>query len=166
MREPPRKPFAWETNMSSLQTFLAGATKQAADDLISAFERIPTDKQAWVPMGDARTALDQMAECAVLTDITGQMVESRTWLADVASSYPGEKEKLLKEPGTIGSVLAKGTERMIAAIATVSDEELDRSIPTAFGDMTWSRIISYPYWNMSYHQGQINYIASMLGCLT
>ncbi len=31
--------------------------------------------------------------------------------------------------------------------------------------MTVAQIASYPYWNMCYHEGQINYIASMLGCL-
>jgi hypothetical protein len=31
--------------------------------------------------------------------------------------------------------------------------------------MTLANIIAYPYWNMSYHEGQVNYIASMLGCL-
>ena len=31
--------------------------------------------------------------------------------------------------------------------------------------MTLAQVIAYPHWNMSYHEGQINYIASMLGLL-
>jgi len=34
-----------------------------------------------------------------------------------------------------------------------------------WGMMTLAQIISYPYWDMSYHEGQINYLASMLVCL-
>ena len=151
--------------MSSVQTFLAGATKQASDDLIAAFERIPADKQAWSPMGSARTALDQLAECALLTGVTAQMVESRAWLTEIANSYPQDKQNLLKEPEKIKPLLAENAQRMAAVVAGVTDQELAQSISTAFGEMTWSQIVTYPYWNMSYHQGQINYIASMLGCL-
>jgi hypothetical protein len=28
--------------------------------------------------------------------------------------------------------------------------------------MTLEQIMSYPYWNMCYHEGQVNYIAAML----
>jgi hypothetical protein len=31
--------------------------------------------------------------------------------------------------------------------------------------MTPAQMITYPHWNMTYHEGQINYIASILGCL-
>jgi hypothetical protein len=34
-----------------------------------------------------------------------------------------------------------------------------------WGPMTVSQILGYPFWNMCYHEGQINYIASMLGTL-
>jgi len=33
------------------------------------------------------------------------------------------------------------------------------------GNQSLAEVMAYPYWNMSYHQGQINYIASLLGCL-
>lgn len=152
--------------MSTLQTFLADSTKKAADDLLAAFDRIPADKQSWSPMGDARTALDQLAECALLTGVTAQTVESRKWLDDIVNSYPQDKQKLLETPEKIKPLLQANTQRMAAAVGAVTDQELAQSVSTAFGEMTWSQIVTYPYWNMSYHQGQINYIASMLGCLS
>ena len=38
-------------------------------------------------------------------------------------------------------------------------------IPMPWGPMTIGRMITYPQWNMTYHEGQINYLASLLGCL-
>lgn len=151
--------------MSNLQAFLAGATKQAADDLIAAFERLPEDKRAWSPMGDARTALDQVAECAILNGFSAIALESRSWSDEAVKSYPAEKQRVLADPASITPLLVKNTDRAIAAIATMTDDELTRTVQTSFGPMTWDKIASYPYWNMKYHEGQINYIASMLGCL-
>lgn len=151
--------------MSSVQAFLAEATRQAADQLIAAFERIPEDKREWSPIGGARTALDQLAECAILTGVTAELVEGRAWPAESANAYMEDKSKLVQDAAAIAPLLAKNTARVVAAIGTVTDSELEQKIDTAFGPMSWQQLITYPYWNMSYHLGQINYLGSMLGCL-
>ncbi len=42
---------------------------------------------------------------------------------------------------------------------------MDAVIPMPWGPMTVAQMITSPHWNMTYHEGQINYIASILGCL-
>jgi hypothetical protein len=42
---------------------------------------------------------------------------------------------------------------------------LSIEFPSPWGSLSIEQTIAYPYWNMSYHLGQLNYIASMLGCL-
>ena len=50
-------------------------------------------------------------------------------------------------------------------IKDVTDEELGVQVDMPWGPMAMAQIIAYPFWNMCYHEGQINYITSMLGCL-
>jgi uncharacterized damage-inducible protein DinB len=63
------------------------------------------------------------------------------------------------------ALLEENTRRAVAAIGTVSDEALKDEVEMPWGKQPLADIVAYPYWNMTYHQGQINYIASMLGCL-
>lgn len=48
-----------------LQRFLSQAGEKAAGDLEAALRRLPEDKWAWSAGGNARTAIDQVAECAL-----------------------------------------------------------------------------------------------------
>jgi hypothetical protein len=150
----------------SVQQFLADSAKQAAEDLIAALDRIPEDKRAWSAMGDARTALDQVAECALLNGTSAEVIVGRAWPENFDyAAYTQEKTKLAQDLGAVKSLLEENAAKVVAAILTLSDDELGMKIQTQFGSMSWTQIASYPYWNMSYHQGQINYIAAMLGCL-
>jgi len=150
----------------SIQQFLADSTKQAADELLAALKRVPEDKRAWSPMGDARTALDQVAECALLNGWTADVIRDRAWPQTMdMEGYVREKARIAQNPQEIEALLEGSAAKAIEAILGLSNEELGASVETSFGSRTWLQMATYPYWNMSYHQGQVNYIASMLGCL-
>ena len=150
----------------SLQDFLANATQKAAADLEAALLRLPADKRNWSPQGDARTALDLVAECAILNGSTVDIIETRTFPADFSQpEFQRAKAELSQDWNALQSLLQENTTRVVARIRTVSNEELRVEVEMPWGLMNMTQIISYPYWNMSYHEGQINYIASMLGCL-
>ena len=150
---------------NTLQEFLATATQEAATELETALLRLPEDKRNWSPMGVARTALDMVAECAILNDIT-DIVQSRTFPADFDFAALGRaKSELSQDWNALRSVLHENTSRAVAAIPTVPADDLSIEIEMPWGSVTLAQVISYPYWNMSYHTGQINYLASMLGCL-
>ena len=51
-----------------------------------------------------------------------------------------------------------------AAIRSVPDADLEVKIDMPWGLMTLAQLMAYAQWNMTYHLGQINYIASVLGC--
>lgn len=155
------------TASASLTAFLSRATQKAAEDLSAAFDRIPEDKQAWSPMGGARSAIDQLAEVAMLNGSTADMLASRSWPAEYdMNQYVVEKaEWVAKGAAEIKALLTQNTDRAVAAIEAVSESDFDSSIDMPWGPMTLQQIMSYPYWNACYHEGQINYIASMLGCL-
>jgi uncharacterized damage-inducible protein DinB len=152
---------------TTMQQFLATATQKAAADLETAFLRIPEDKRSWSPMGQARTALNQMAECALLNGGTAELIQTRVFPADFDMAAFGKSlEELAQDWSAVQAMLHANTPKVAAAIQAVDDADLEITIQMPWGPMTLGQIIAYPYWNMSYHEAQINYIASMLGCLS
>jgi len=152
---------------SPLQEFQAEAARKCAANLEAALLRVPEEKRAWSPAETARTALDQVAECAILNGSTADLIESRVWPAasNDFEAYRRRKEELARDWSAVKAMLDANTERMTAAIRAVPDADLGVQIEMPWGPMTLAEIIAYPQWNMTYHEGQINYIASILGCL-
>ncbi len=71
-------------------------------------------------------------------------IQYRQQITDLCSDWP-----------TLQKLLHENAAKVAHVIRSVSDNDLAAQ----------SDSINYPYWNMTYHIGQINYIASMLGCL-
>ena len=148
----------------AVQAFLANVTEEAAKELEAAYLRIPEDKRNWSPMGDARTASDIIAECAILNDIS-EMVRTRKFPDVDFEAYGGAKTELAKDWGVLQAKFHEGTAKAVATIREVPDQDLTIEFPSPWGPLSIEQTLAYPYWNMSYHLGQINYLASMLGCL-
>ena len=151
---------------NTLQGFLAAATKKASADLAAALLRVPEDKRAWSPQGNARTALDQVAECAFLNGYTADLIQTRQWPTGGFDAYLRAKDEIVAQGWDhIHALLEANTDRVIAVLRAVPETALNDGIAMPWGTQTMAEIIAYPYWNMTYHEGQINYIASMLGRL-
>ncbi|RYX85765.1 DinB family protein [bacterium] len=149
-----------------LQNFFADAAIKASQDIITALLRLPEEKRSWSPMGDARTAIDTVAECAILSGSTARLIETRVFAESFDNAnYARIKAELSQDFEALQSLLDSNTALVAAAIRSLPDEELKAEVMMPWGPMTLEQVCSYPYWNMSYHEGQINYIASMLGCL-
>lgn len=151
--------------MSNLQHFLARAIPKATEDLLTALNLLPEDKRNWSPMGDARTALDMVAEIAILNGSTADMIRDRAFGDMDMEGYMKEKAELAGDWPRLQKTLEENTARVIKAIEELPDSDLAAEITMPWGNMTLEQISSYPYWNTCYHEGQINYIASMLGLL-
>jgi hypothetical protein len=149
---------------SPLQNFLAIAAIRAAADLETALLRLPSEKRTWSAQGDARTAADMVAECAILNGSTAGLIESRQFTTDF-QQFALDKAALAQDEAAMLSLLHENVGKVAAAIRALPDGDLNVEVAMPWGPMTLELVISYPYWNMSYHEGQINYIASMLGCL-
>jgi uncharacterized damage-inducible protein DinB len=150
----------------SLQQFLIRATQKAAEDVSAAFLRIPEDKRAWKPAETARSAQDQVAEIAILTGHTADLIVQRVWTMGADFSvYEKAKDALASDWAGVQALLQTNVAKMAAAIEATPDSDLEISIEMPWGPMPMAQILAYPYWNMAYHEGQINYIASMLGTL-
>src|SRR5688500_3996608 len=103
---------------TTLHDFLADATQKASDEITAAFLRLPEDKRDWTPEGASRTALDQVAECALLNGYTVEMLRTRTFPLGVGgggyAAYLREKEEA-KAKGWehLSALLQENTRRFI-----------------------------------------------------
>ena len=152
--------------MNTLQTFLATAIPKASADLETALMRVPEDKRSWSAGGDARSALDMVAEIAILNGTTAQVIQNRTYPGSFDwEGYAREKAELAANWPALKTMLDENTARVVEVIRALPDEALSAEAQMPWGPMTLAQLASYPYWNACYHEGQINFIASMLGCL-
>lgn len=147
----------------TLQDFLVRATENAAAKLEAALLALPEDKRNWSPMGKARTALNMVAECAILGETTVQMLRRRAFPADFDRAwFDAEKERLAADWPALRELLHENNAKAIAEIAKIPEDASTIEIQMPWGVQTLAEIAAYPYWNMSYHEAQINYIAAML----
>jgi hypothetical protein len=156
-----------------MQEFLANATQKSSEDLTTAFQRIPEDKRNWSPDTKARTALNQFAECVLLSGYTAELITAHTMGDGVPAErdafmeyYSREQARVMaQDMEQIQAHFGANISKVTAAIRAVSDDALSTEVALPWKSMRVSEIIAYPSWNMNYHEGQINYIASILGCL-
>ena len=119
-----------------LHDFLARATQKASADLEAALSRLPSGRRGWSPMGEA---------CA-----------HRAGHADFNWAAFGRAKAALAQNGhALLSLLHANTQMVIAAIHAVAEKDLNVPVPMPWGPMALSEVMAYPYWNMSYHEGQI-----------
>ncbi len=150
----------------NLQTFLSTSIPKAAADLETALLRLPADKRNWSAGGDARSALNMVAEVALLNGDTAEMIENRRGMANLDLGELNRRiAELTGDWPALQTLLHSNTARVAAVVGALSDDDFDAEIQMPWGAMTIAQIAAYPYWNACYHEGQINFIASLLGCL-
>jgi len=143
-------------------------TQRALDDVCRAALAIPSEKREWVPMGAARSVLNQMQELAV----------AALWFYDIIQDL-----RITREPERdIDEIMVKAreittveecverartsTSDLCRAIAAFPDEALDVEVTLPFGAGQTASMADMLYmhaWNLTYHLGQINQMQLMLG---
>ena len=149
---------------NTTQEFLAESSEKASQQLLEAYLQLPEEKRNWKPAETSRPALDMIVEIALLNEYTAKVIEARAWDFEAVAAYPKEKEAALSWPWEkIEEQVKSSTAHAAAAMRATPDEALGKEMDTSFGKMTLKDLMTYPYWNMSYHLGQVNYIAGLLG---
>ena len=112
----------------------------ALESLWRSVKAMPEDKLTWRPEAECRTALELLEELAMTTAYCAKLIE------------------LKKNPE-----MPEGVAAYLAAVKAFPEAELSETIDLPWGKNTFFQTISYPYWNLVYHWGQINYIQTMYG---
>ena len=149
----------------TVQEYLAGAAQKAAADLSKAYLNIPDEKRDWSPSEHARTALDMYAECVLLNSYTADTITNQAMTGSMESFLQDKAEVKALPWEQMHAQFEASVAKIMAAIGGVVEADMDVVIAMPWGPMTPAQLITYPHWNMTYHEGQINYIASILGCL-
>lgn len=149
--------------MATMQNFFAKASAKAVDDLWAALMALPEEKRSWKPADGARSARNQIAECHLMNAHTVTLLEERKLPPNSMKDYAENCARLETLPDSeFRAAHDESTAAVIAAISAVPDADLENEILMPWGPITISDIIAYTYWNATYHQGQINYIGSLL----
>lgn len=150
----------------TVQEFIAAETERAMEGLIHQVRALPADKVAWKPMDEGRTALDQMAECALIAKSLPQILGSRKmpdFTPEMIAQFESDKAAIdTVEKGE--SLLRDATAATVTAIRAMPDEALQEQMHF-WGPEPWSvaGVMAYHSWNMNYHTGQVCYIQTLLG---
>jgi hypothetical protein len=147
-----------------VQDAMCRYTEGAVDLLYRFARRVPEDKLTWVPMDAGRSVLDQLQECA----------QAPIWyipMLDPTFSHGytdfTEMGKARREWTTIDEcerVTRENTEKLLAAIRAVPDEQLDEEVKMPWGEtMKKVDVIGFHHWNLTYHLGQIAYVQTLYG---
>ena len=148
----------------TIQALAAELTRETAEVLIAVAVATPEDKLTWQPLDNGRTIMDQLVECTLA---------NRKWTnilrTGVYGNIGGEAaEQAYAELNTREKVtvsLRETAADLAAAIEAVPDADLARNLETPWGPYTLARSCMHAYWNMVYHEGQINYIQTLYGDL-
>jgi hypothetical protein len=141
---------------------LSGLVRKSAADLIEA-ARALDDKVSWSVNDKGRSAADQLAECTVLTEVTATLLTTKTMPPFDMEKFKAVTAPLTADPTGTMKKLADNTEALSGAIAKLAPEDHDFTVTMPWGEeMTLSEVVMLIYWNNSYHQGQINFISTLL----
>lgn len=146
-----------------LQNFLAASTLHVAESLSKAFLSLPKERRAWPAGGSARTAADQLAECVVINNGVAEGILDPATAANYdMAGFKAAIQELAGDLAALPGALAESARKLALAIETVPDESLDTEIELPWGKWKMSQLMGHPYWNMSYHEGQVNFISHLI----
>lgn len=144
--------------------FLAHLLRKQTDGLFEAVREIPADKLDWKPGADSRSVLDQLQEIATVHVGLRDAIRNRKldFTPEMMAEWM-EKRKQFTDLAELERMTREGTEAIIEFALSVKPEEFGDAVEMPWpGDFRVADLLSYHYWNMAYHQGQIYYIATLL----
>jgi uncharacterized damage-inducible protein DinB len=139
--------------------------RSAVENIVINFDAMPAERQDWKPLDVGRSALSQVQECAIINPFFAAILTTQTVPAMEGEAYAAAKAALAT-PEAARAALAASADTLQAAIEAFPDEKLGETVTLPWGEgmvMTFGQIMLAPYWNMTYHQGQIAYIQTLYG---
>lgn len=152
----------------SFKEELIQMTDKAGQEFLLNVRAMPADKLTWKPLDTGRSALDLLQEVAQSASYVIPILETR----QVPDFNPEMFTVLMAERQTWDTiekceeVMRANHARLFEIIRNFPDEDLQQTVHLPFAggfDQTMAEIMSYQYWNLSYHLGQVCYIQTLYG---
>jgi len=146
----------------TLQNLAAERTRKEMHNLIQLLHITPTEKRHWKPLECGRSVIELVIECILV---------NRKWALTLRqgvytrlSVQTVEQIKATCQDITLATqLLLEAAEELAAAILSLPAQQLENQITAPFGTYSVADCCLLGYWNMVYHEGQINYIQTLYG---
>jgi uncharacterized damage-inducible protein DinB len=140
-------------------------TRRQLDRFFDAVKLIPAEKLSWQPNPESRSVLDQVQEVATVFKGIPKAVTNRK-LEFTPEQYAEsvQKRKAITELAELERTTREATEEFLAFLKSVPEESLSETVEMPWpGQFNVADLLGYHSWNMAYHEGQVYYIAGLLG---
>lgn len=127
------------------------------------FSRVPDDRLNWSPTPTSKSALRIAAHTALYAGRFAAMIRDRKlpavenlteWLAQRTA-----EELNVKSRDEIEPLFRKGTQEVVEALDSVTEEEINIELDSGMG---WSipmrQVMAFPGWHATLHTGQIDFL--------
>ena len=147
---------------SALQLVAAERTRKGAIDLVQLLQAMPTERLHWKPLSRGRSAMEQVIECVLV---------NKKWALTLRlgayTRVPAETVEQLQsrcaDNSRLSQLLQETADELAVIILSLPAEQLNGRITAPFGTYSVADCCLLGYWNMVYHEGQINYIQTLYG---
>lgn len=122
------------------------------------------ENASWSPLDKGRTALDQVAECALIAGFAAGIIQSKEVPPVDWAAFETAKQGLAADAAATLAALAAKTGELTAVLEGLSADDAAFEVTLPWGEVvTLAGLADVVYWNNTYHEGQINYIQTLLG---
>lgn len=151
----------------TIQEYMIDTTRRSAQAVFKYARAVPADKLDWVPMGESRSVLNIIRECALCPEWGVQVItgEGPEWNEELAASIKAQQEQWTTVDDCERECNAR-LEKLYDFYRSIGDERFTETkfLPYDGGrDFTMIEMMEYPHWNFDYHLGQIAYIQTLYG---
>jgi hypothetical protein len=148
-----------------VQDYLAAETMRSMEGMIRLVSGMAEDKVIWSALEEGRTALDQVAECALICESLLDVIPTRQmpdFTPEMVAEYEASKKAMSMDQAV--HRLRAATSALGDLIGAFPDGELESTMKF-WGPEPWRMVdvLGYHNWNMTYHVGQINFIQTLYG---
>lgn len=140
--------------MSAIQELSKGATMQYTEMLLKDVNYIPQDKWDWHPPSSGTSVSEVLATC----------VKGNLMLASAIKGETPSETQIDTDFEALTKQVMDSAEVVCQAIDSLNDQDLSGTRKMPWGDeIPTAAATLLPAGEMSYHDGQINYIQLLLG---
>jgi hypothetical protein len=146
------------------QDVLIRQLERQLEGFLRAVKAVPTDKLEWVAAEGLRSALDQFQEVATaVSEFWTLYTDHKFAMSPEIAGVWMVKRRKITSIDELESRLRADTAQLIELVRNGSAESLNSTVDVPMpGETKLVDAVSFHYWNMSYHEGQINLIVQML----
>lgn len=143
-------------------------TEKAFSELFRQARFVPADKLNWKPAESSRSILSLLQECAQCPVWAVGLLNHRK-MPDFTPELLAELSNEREGWTTVDACEAEAKNRLTAlkeAIEQFPEDDMEKTIFLPFGggrDFAFWEVMTFPYWNVTYHLGQMCYVETMYG---